>query len=813
MSFSDIRKIFPIQGIEQDFLVAGNGDVTCGWEVCLPEIFSLDIERYNQLYDSFLSAFLKLPSQTVVHLQNIYYHGDYDKEMEANSFCLRENQKVFLGRPVLHHTSRIYLTFTNKTLNKVTAEHHPVIKMWDYLASRPFKDCGTTISTALMHQELFSSSLASINGVESMAMDNDALKSALWDYWNIAYDHPGGYKKGMSLPPVGVEKGFLRIGGRFVGVVSMINQGEQVSLAKKHRTIKALSSDVSMEQEFQLLLGSVFPISIGLPVNHIVNTVFTIQDKERMYVDFFKRTLSEGILSGFGYDPSIKKVQAIRDFKDAVSNRDLTLCKAAVNAIITDKDLDSLHHSLRHTTTAFDGINECHSWIENQETLNLFVGSSPGFGRGNYRTFDTVVEHALCYMPMETHYISDPEGNLYIDRFGNPVIVDLWNPPHIQNRNIVVEGGSGTGKSFWINGLVDEDLARGTHIIILDVGHSYRDLCMFNKGLYIDSSARERLSFNIFLTDKDENGRWNLTPEKRLFIHSVLLAMWQGTKRSTMEIHSILNDLIEKFYYYINEHSIFPVFEEFFQFIDIYEQEFFKASRAKFFDFESLRTVFEAYASGEYKFLLNNPEQWQLRDEQFIVFDIEHIENDKIVFPVVGLIIMELVMDKIRSLGGCRKRFIIDEGWKVLRGELREFVEYLYRTFRKHEGSILLATQDINDFEQVACADAMLSNSDTVVLMRRAARKNYGDLQRWLSLTDFEIDLMRDMKKREAYREFFIKQGDHARIFRYEVSEKTHAIYSSKGKDKAEIQENFKKHGNLGLAVNQFIENKYKKEA
>ncbi|MEQ8880975.1 MAG: hypothetical protein RLQ12_15135, partial [Cyclobacteriaceae bacterium] len=374
-------------------------------------------------------------------------------------------------------------------------------------------------------------------------------------------------------------------------------------------------------------------------------------------------------------------------------------------------------------------------------------------------------------------------------------------------------GGSGTGKSFWVNGLVDEDLSKHTHVIILDVGHSYRDLCHFNDGLYLDSADREKLTFNIFLVDRNESGHWIPSTDKKIFIHSVLLAIWQGSQEATMEVHSILKDMVDKFFEYVNKQDIFPVFESFFDFIDIYEKQHFKKEREKFFDFESMRTVFEIYANGEYKDLLNSRESMQLRDESFIVFDIESIESDKFIFPVVGLIIMELVMDKIRHLRGVKKRFIIDEGWKVLKGDLREFVEYLYRTFRKNEGSIMLATQDINDFDEVACADAMLSNSDTLILMRRATRKNYSDLQQRLSLTDHEIGLMKDMKKQDAlgYREFFLKQGDHARIFRYEVSEKTQAVYSSKGQEKEEIRKYFDKYGNLKTAINQFIENKYRR--
>ena len=816
MKAIDLKKIFPIQAIEKDFLIAGNGDITAGWEIMLPEIFSLGIEGYNNLYENMVHAFLKLPNNTVVHIMSCYFLGEYDQHREVKSYCINENQKAYLGRPVLHHFTRIYVTFTNKTLSKITAERNTVVKMWDYLSRQPFKDVDKTISQALTYQELFNSSLESIELIESKKMNQENLKSTLWDYWNVSFDTTGKYHPGRDLPPYSVEKGYLRVGGKFVGIVSMVNQGEFVFNSKRHRSIntEVINSAVKVEKGLKLNLGATYPIGLGLPINHIVNTIFTIQDREKVYFEYYLRTLTEGILAGFGYDPSIKKVQAIKEFKDAVSNRDFSICKAAVNVIVVDEDPTRLQNSLTHTANAFENINQCHAWIENYETLSLFVGSSPGYARGNYRTFDTVVEHATCYMPMETHYVSDVSGNIYMDRFGNPVVVDLWDSPHIQNRNGIVEGGSGTGKSFWVNGLIDEDLNKGIHIIVLDVGHSYRDICTFNRGLYLDSSNRQNLSFNIFLTSRDDQGRWILSEDKRIFIHSVLLAMWQGSQDASMEVHSILKDMVERFYEYINREAVFPVFDEFFRFIDIYEKKFFKKSREKFFDFESLRTVYEIYAHGEYKNLLNNRDNIDLEDQQFIVFDIESIESDKFVFPVVGLIIMELVMDKIRKLRSARKRFIIDEGWKVLGGELHEFVEYLYRTFRKHEGSIILATQDIKDFDQLSSANAMLSNSDTIVLMRRATKKNYDDLQKWLSLTDHDIELLKDLKKRDelGYREFFLKQGDHARIFRNEVSEKTQAVYSSKGKEKEEIQGYFRKYGNLGMAINQFIENKYKKK-
>jgi type IV secretory pathway VirB4 component len=176
---------------------------------------------------------------------------------------------------------------------------------------------------------------------------------------------------------------------------------------------------------------------------------------------------------------------------------------------------------------------------------------------------------------------------------------------------------------------------------------------------------------------------------------------------------------------------------------------------------------------------------------------------------------METALEKIRKLRGVRKRFIIDEGWKILKGEMAGFVEYLYRTIRKNEGSIWLATQAISDLPQNVgeeMTNALVNNADTVVLMRRGSTKNYPDLKKYLSLTESQVEMMKDMKKRDelGYREFFIKQADYALILRNEVSPKTITVFDSEGDNKKELNRLFGETGNIKQCVNQFLEDKNK---
>ena len=51
-----------------------------------------------------------------------------------------------------------------------------------------------------------------------------------------------------------------------------------------------------------------------------------------------------------------------------------------------------------------------------------------------------------------------------------------------------------------------------------------------------------------------------------------------------------------------------------------------------------------------------------LFDEQFIVFEIDKIKDDPVLFPIVVLIIMDVFLQKMRIKKG-RKALIIEEAW------------------------------------------------------------------------------------------------------------------------------------------------------
>ena len=77
-------------------------------------------------------------------------------------------------------------------------------------------------------------------------------------------------------------------------------------------------------------------------------------------------------------------------------------------------------------------------------------------------------------------------------------------------------------------------------------------------------------------------------------------------------------------------------------------------------DFAAILKQF--YRGGELETTLNSDLNVNLFDERFIVFEIDKIKDDPVLFPIVVLIIMDVFLQKMRIKKG-RKALIIEEAW------------------------------------------------------------------------------------------------------------------------------------------------------
>ena len=219
---------------------------------------------------------------------------------------------------------------------------------------------------------------------------------------------------------------------------------------------------------------------------------------------------------------------------------------------------------------------------------------------------------------------------------------------------------------------------QGTHIVLVDVGHSYKGLCDMVNGYYFTYSETNPIKFNPFYIGAGDN----LDIEKKESIKTLLLALWKKDDETFMrsEYVALSNALQGYFDKLENDKSIFPCFNTFYEYLQTDFLEVLKTDKVKerHFDVDNFLFVLRPfYKGGEFDFLLNATENLDLLQQRFIVFELDNIK-DSILFPVVTLIIMEVFISKMRKLKGIRKMILIEEAWKALMREgFAEYIKYL----------------------------------------------------------------------------------------------------------------------------------------
>jgi type IV secretory pathway VirB4 component len=364
---------------------------------------------------------------------------------------------------------------------------------------------------------------------------------------------------------------------------------------------------------------------------------------------------------------------------------------------------------------------------------------------------------------------------------------------------------------------------RGHRQIIIDKGGTYRNVIYALNGkrfeeTYFAYSAEKPLAFNPFRLEKDEAGKYQLSSEKSNFLIAVLSTLWKGgSSRSEAQDLSpaeraIFKLILPRYYAFLDENpSSYPGLHSFFHFLrqyhSLHRQDEEYLSEIRYFDMEQFLTVIRPFVSGEYKALLNAPYELDISEHKLVCFDLDKINTDPVLYPLITLLITELALDQIRKYPQEIKYLYLDEAWAMLSGSLQEFINELFRTIRKNNGAVCIITQGLNEIKKSSVGEAVLVNADTKIILKHQDQRLVDELATYLGFTDHELDLIRSIRIEESFRELFIKQGEEARVFRLETSPHLNAVLSSKPAERNYLKQLIERYqGNLSFAVNQFVD-------
>ena len=786
----NLNEILPVYSIENNAILSKMGDVTVVFEVQLPELFTMSNDEYEAFHHAWIKAIKVLPVNSVLHKQDWFTEEKYKPlfVQDDTSFLTRSSDRFFNERPYLDH--RCYIMLTKKPSNRKLGSSifssllRRTIVPEETLQPKHFHDF-------MNHVGQFQKILSDSGFVAMKMLPNELLADFSLHYLNLGNDSV--ILRDIEFKPE------WKIGENHCQLFTMADAEFVPALCGSRINYDKYSTDKT-----KFSVGFASPIGQLLSCNHIYNQYVFVEDVQKTMQKLESKRLRLQSLSAYSRENAISK-QATDDFlNEAISEQRLPV-KAHFNILAWTDNRDELKNIRNLCSSALTQMDATPK-LETEGSAQIFWAGIPGnaadFPMND--TFDTFSPQACCFFNLETNYQSSisPVGIRLGDRLtGKPLHVDISDEPMDKgictNRNKFILGPSGSGKSFFTNHMVRSYYEKGTHIVLVDVGHSYKGLCDMVKGYYFTYSETKPIKFNPFYIGEGDM----LDTEKKESIKTLLLALWKKDNETfnRSEYVALSNALQLYFEKVENNKSIFPCFDSFYDFLKDDFVNVLKGDNVKDKDFDVSNFLYVLrpyYKGGEFDYLLNAKENLDLLQQRFIVFELDNIKDHPILFPVVTIIIMEVFISKMRKLKGIRKMILIEEAWKAIAKEgMAEYIKYLFKTVRKFFGEAIVVTQEVEDIiSSPVVKQAIINNSDCKILLDQSKYRNkFDQIQELLGLTEKEKALVLSINKSndptKKYKEVFISLGGVlSKVYRTEVSPEEYLAYTTEEKEKVKVQ-------------------------
>jgi conjugal transfer ATP-binding protein TraC len=267
------------------------------------------------------------------------------------------------------------------------------------------------------------------------------------------------------------------------------------------------------------------------------------------------------------------------------------------------------------------------------------------------------------------------------------------------NFNVAICGKSGAGKSNFMAEMALCRVATGGRVWIIDVGYSYKHLADAIGGKFIEFKTGGMTSLNPFST-------MSVLDDESMLLLRPLIAKMAFRKRDTTEIE---DNFIEQ--------AIKATFEKYGSRTTVTEITKYLARQKDDVAHKLAQALYTFTAEGTYGKYFEGESDLDF-DEDFIVFELEELKNKPELQEVVMLMLVFKIQQKMYSQRDRRQCLLIDEGWQLLNGGTSaKFIENAARRCRKFNGSLVVGTQQLTDFFESKCGEAIYHNSDWLLVM------------------------------------------------------------------------------------------------
>ncbi len=301
---------------------------------------------------------------------------------------------------------------------------------------------------------------------------------------------------------------------------------------------------------------------------------------------------------------------------------------------------------------------------------------------------------------------ADPEG-FYIgyDKYGSNLFIDFRRKTADKtNSNILILGNSGEGKSYLMKLLLCNTRESGMDIVCLDVESEYADLTENLGGCYIDL-MEGRYLLNVLEPKRWEEGGAVLSRHIS-FLRDFFRSYKDFSSAETDVLEILLERLYESFGITENrnlgelEHDEFPILSDLYA---LAEQELsnYKEEKSSIYTQETVRDLclkLKSICVGADSRFFNG--HTNVTSDSFLCFGVRGImDADVSIRNAMLFNVLSYMSDALLSKG--HTAAFIDEVHAYLSNTVAvEYIRNAMKRVRKRESAVVLASQNIEDFNQ-----------------------------------------------------------------------------------------------------------------
>ena len=832
--------ILPIFGIEDEFIILKDGRVALLYSFSGAPAESLTEVDFSKFQQFFSNAFLELPIQYIVQKIDIFSNAAYISSSEISArppaspvspaflvshassaspisashtdqpLFQKETIRHFQGRDVLRQRSYLAIISDTENANKKNALSTLLASSsYKGIDEKKFLKIDQRKKQLLQISNTFVQSLNAIGFVQLTKTNAEEFKILLNQFLNFEFNRPTTYPERIWLN----NRSHLTIGEKKVSVISLQDFGDE--------------AHVSVKNNFGVLSPFLYRLGIYLQFPHVTVISLLREDTNRLLTQFDRTRAITQATQRLNPQQSQLKVQELFELTHHVRKNELNFLSLSLSVVVgsaSETQLTRMVNTVNDAIKTTDGLKPL---VESFDTCNSFIAAFPCCASESIRWLTATADIATCFINPTTEFHSRDSGDFICDRFRNLIYIDLFNRK-LNNQNAIVVGPSGSGKSFAMGHFILQRFERKDRQVIIDVGGTYKNIF---EGLdnpqtkddlkYFEYTPENPISFNPFLGPKDPAGNYLFDDDKA----NVLLTLFGIILKDTQSNATVgalsksewpvYEQLLSLYYKHINNQNAsnrqIPTLAHFVQWaFDAFQSKTFSAQMHQYLiqvEFEKALVCFQPYTLGRYHQLLNADYTQDLSNYRLICFDMARVKEVPALYPIVSFLLIELSMEIIRRFPEERKYVVMDEAWSMLSDAMGGFVEYLYRTIRKTNGSMTIVTQGVDELA-TDIGSIIKSKCETKIILNHSSLAEIEKVGNGLGLTHSEKEKVQSIRVASDCRELFIKQGTESAVYVLEVPIIEHAILTSNPVERNHLHQLKQLYSNLGDALHQWQEDK-----